>query len=198
MIVSILSKKQNYIHFFSLMVLLHFSSCQKKVDESATTQQLSLENSSTSTPAHIQAMKSAKIQTPSGATIYTILAITPSEHEKGLSTVKPEQWPDDYAMLFASLEDNYRTFWMPDTYFDLDIFFLDKDFKVLAVERSLAHHPGRENEGSIPRTRSYVCRHVLEFKSTSPLSASLNVGDKLSWMDPISLEQTISNTLQAQ
>lgn len=141
-------------------------------------------------------MQTARFQTPEGKSVIAVLAITPEEHERGLSSVKPQEWQSDHAMFFASLEDNYRTFWMPDTYFDLDIFFLDKDFKIVAAERKISHHPGRENESTIARTRSYLCRHVLEMSSDSSLSLSLNVGDKLSWMESTSLEQTISNTLQ--
>jgi uncharacterized membrane protein (UPF0127 family) len=199
----ILSKFLRNRHVFSsclITLLLTLAACQKKNPENAgNNQPISETQSNTSTltlAPHLASMQSGRFQTPEGKSLTAILAITASEHERGLSAVKPQEWPVDHAMFFASLEDNYRTFWMPDTYFDLDIFFLDKDLKIVAIERKVAHHPGRENESTIARTRSYLCRHVLEMSSDSSLSLSLNVGDKLSWMESISLEQTISNTLQ--
>lgn len=186
-------------HLFSIgiFLLLPFTACQKKSSEvpAAAEEQIIVSQTGTLAP-HLEKMNSARLQTPDGKSIMSILAITPEEHEKGLSGTKPEEWPIDHALFFVSLEDNYRTFWMPDTYFDLDIFFLDKDLKIVAIERKIAHHPGRENESAIARTRSYLCRHVLEMNSNSTVSLGLNVGDKLSWMESISLEQIVTNTLQ--
>ena len=68
---------------------------------------------------------------------------------------------------------------MPDTWFDLDIFFLDKNLTVTALERSLSRHPGRATPPPIARTSSYFCRHVLEIKSGTPLSAKIALGTKL-------------------
>jgi len=199
----ILSKFLRNRHVFSsclFMLLLTLAACQKKNTEITSNNPPIIDGQSNSISLslapHLMTMQSGRFQTPEGKSLVAILAMTPEEHERGLSGVKPNEWPIDHAMFFASLEDNYRTFWMPDTYFDLDIFFLDKDFKILAIERKIAHHPGRDNESTIARTRSYLCRHVLEMSSNSSLSLSLNVGDKLSWMESISLEQTISNTLR--
>lgn len=199
--VIILTKILRNRHFFSwslIFLVLTITACQKKNTEVVTPVSIPLTNNqqSITLAPHLVQMQSARFQTPEGKSLMTTLAITPEEHEKGLSGVKPQEWPIDHSMFFAGLEDNYRTFWMPDTYFDLDIFFLDKDFKIVAIERKIAHHPGRENESTIARTRSYLCRHVLEMSSDSSLSLSLDVGDKLSWMESISLEKTISNTLQ--
>ncbi len=178
-----------------LILLLSTVACQKDAPPAPATEQIMVTQTG-ALAAHLEKMNSARLQTAEGKPVLAVIAITAEEHERGLSGTKPEEWPIDHAMLFASLEDTYRTFWMPDTYFDLDIFFLDKDLKVVAVERKIAHHPGRENESSIARTRSYLCRHVLEMNSNSSLSLSMNVGDKFSWMESVSLEQTISNILQ--
>lgn len=198
---NILTKIFGNRHLLSLGLILLFSTvaCQKNnstpITVTTTNNPIMLPETGT-LAAHLEKMTTVRLQTPDGKALTTILAITPSDQERGLSGTKPEERPIDYAMLFASLEDTYRTFWMPDTYFDLDIFFIDKDLKIVAIERKIAHHEGRENESSIARTRSYLCRHVLEMNSNSALSLSLNVGDKLSWMESISLEQTVSSTLQ--
>jgi uncharacterized membrane protein (UPF0127 family) len=57
--------------------------------------------------------------------IKTKLAFTPSEQEQGLSGIRPENFNNDQGMLFFYLEDGEKLFWMPDTYFNLDLFYLD-------------------------------------------------------------------------
>lgn len=119
--------------------------------------------------------------TPKGAVIKTKLAITPAEQEQGLSGVQPEDFSDEDGMLFYYLDDSDKFFWMPDTYFDLDLIYLDKDLKIVDIIRKLPHHKGRHNEAMIPRARGVWCRHTLEMKASSPLAATLQIGDQLSW-----------------
>lgn len=195
---TILSKNLVNMYFISLTFVLVFSfSCNKKEKETEVPSHntINIVQDDISIAPHLKNMNSASAETPDGKSLPLILAITPEEQEKGLSGVQPNEWPGEFAMLFPSLEDTYRTFWMPDTYFDLDIFFLDKDLKIIGIERKVKHHPGRENEKLIPRTRSYLCRHVMEMHSDSSISLSLNVGDKITWKDSYSLEQIVSNTL---
>lgn len=127
--------------------------------------------------------------TPKGMTIKTKLAITPAEQEQGLSGVQPENFEDDQGMLFYYLEDSDKHFWMPDTYFDLDLFYLDKDLRVLDIVRKLPHHKGRHNEDLIPRARGVWCRHTLEMKASSPLAATLQIGDQLQWKSDVPLSE---------
>lgn len=117
--------------------------------------------------------------TPKNDVIETRLAITLPEQEQGLSGVKPEDFKDTQAMFFYYDADGDKYFWMPDTYFDLDLFYLDKDLKVIDVVRKLPHHIGRHNQDLIPRARGVWCRHVLEMKASSPLAAQIQVGDQL-------------------
>ena len=85
------------------------------------------------------------------------------DHTKGLSGTPSYQFAADQGMLFFYDKDSVRRFWMPDTYFDLDIFFLDKDLKVLAVDRNVAHHPGRQTPPEIAQSRT-----CLLYTSPSP------------------------------
>lgn len=133
--------------------------------------------------------KSGEITLPSKEIIKVTLAISNNEQTRGLSGVASKNWKDDQAMLFFYANDDYRKFWMPNTYFNLDIFFLDRDLTVLAVDRNVQHYIGRKNPAKIPTTRSVFCRHVLEMKSTSPLSKKIVPGNKLKWTSPISLLQ---------
>ena len=68
---------------------------------------------------------------------------------------------------------------MPDTWFDLDIFFLDENLTVIALERSLPKHPGRKIPPPIAHTSSHFSRHVLEVKSGTPLSKKIVIGTRL-------------------
>ncbi len=111
--------------------------------------------------------------------IETILSISDEEKSLGLSGTKKEEFKKDHAMLFHYDQDGLRKFWMPNTLFDLDIFFLDSSMKVIAVERNVPHHPGVQEPPKIYRTKVYNCRHVLEMRSDSPLAKELEVGEKV-------------------
>lgn len=131
-----------------------------------------------------------ELVTPSGKVIETTLLITLKEQEQGLSGVKPEDFDDEQGMLFFYTSEDERHFWMPDTYFDLDLFYLDKNLIITDIIRKLPHYKGRANPNQIPRARGVWSRHVLEMKSSSNISQSLKMGDKLKWRGSLSLEET--------
>ncbi|MDD0853839.1 DUF192 domain-containing protein [Halobacteriovorax sp. GB3] len=108
------------------------------------------------------------------------VALSMKEQAQGLSGVKSKDFAFDQAMLFVYKQEGYRQFWMPDTHFDLDIFFLGKNFEVLAVERSIKAHPGMKEPPVIARTQLHKCWYVLETRSDSPLSKRIKKGMKLS------------------
>jgi uncharacterized membrane protein (UPF0127 family) len=68
---------------------------------------------------------------------------------------------------------------MPNTYTDLDIFFLDSNYKVLHVERKVPAHPGMAEPPAIARTPNIYATHVLELKASSALSQEIKVGETL-------------------
>ena len=121
------------------------------------------------------------LQLPSKEKIRTKIVFTDEDQSRGLSGIASSQFAPDQAMLFFYFHDNYRSFWMPDTYFDLDIFFVDKDLVIIDVQRNVPHHPGRNEPPSIARTRSVKCRHVLELRADSVFAKKLKIGDKLNW-----------------
>jgi len=103
----------------------------------------------------------------------------PEEVTRGLSGVSPKDFKDDQGLLFFFPELGSRSFWMPDTYFDLDIIFLDKDLKVLDIVRDVPHHPGFQEP--IPRVKTVQAWHVLEMKAGSSHAQEIKIGQKLSW-----------------
>lgn len=155
--------------FLTLLLLLALSACQ----------------SESRNP-----LRSVDLITPKGDVIKTSVVYTPKDMEQGLSGVKSENYEDDQGMLFFYLEDNDKHFWMPDTYFDLDLIYLDQNLKIVDIIRKLPHYVGRANPDMIPRARGVWCRHTLEMKSTSPISAKLNIGDQLTWKSKLTLTET--------
>lgn len=159
----------------TLLLLLTLSACQSESRNSRDAQ---------------NPLKKVELITPSGESIETTVVITPAEQEQGLSGVKPEDFQDNQGMLFFYLSEDERHFWMPDTYFDLDLFYLDKDLKIIDIVRKLPFYVGRANQDLIPRARGVWCRHTLEMKSTSAIAQKLKIGDVLKWKGAYSHEQT--------
>lgn len=116
--------------------------------------------------------------TPYGDKIKLRMALTPEAQSKGLSGVKPQEFGEDEGMLFVYEKSGPRRFWMPDTYFNLDIYFLDAQYIVVAVEKNVPFHPGRQEPPLIYQTKTYEAQHVLEMKSSSKISKKIKKGDR--------------------
>jgi len=154
------------IKLLTLLILLLNLSCQT-------------ESGKSSLPFQVELLHS------SGEIIKTKLAITDREQEQGLSGVQPEEFGEDEGLLFFYLEDGEKNFWMPDTYFNLDIIYLDKEFKILDIVKNLPFYKGRANLELVPRARAVWSRHALEIKSGTQLSSKLQIGDTLNWKAPV-------------
>ena len=135
-------------------------------------------------------LKNIQLITPAGDTIETTLAINQADQTLGLSGTQDDDYKNDQGMLFFYLEDGNKAFWMPDTYFDLDIFYLDKDMKITDVVRKVPHYVGRANPELIPRVRSVWSRHTLELKAVSEISQKIKIGDQLKWKSSLSIPET--------
>jgi uncharacterized membrane protein (UPF0127 family) len=133
-------------------------------------------------------------ETIRGEKIKLRLALTAEEQTQGLSGVRVEQFSIEEGMLFRGERDQLKTFWMPDTYFDQHIFFLDQNFKILDVARNVPHYIGRENETDIPRVKPVYARHVFEMRADSKIATQLQTGENLKWICPQPLEQILPST----
>ena len=122
-----------------------------------------------------------QLQLPTGENVDIEIVTSVPDQTKGLSGRKVNTFPKNRGMLFLYQKDGPRQFWMPNTYFDLDIFFLDKNYKILAVERKVKAHPGRDTPPPIARTKVHYCRHVLELRADSKISKKIKVGSTLKW-----------------
>jgi uncharacterized membrane protein (UPF0127 family) len=132
--------------------------------------------------------RSAELTLPSGRQLKIDLALTVPEQRRGVSGIRAKDFAGDRGILFVYWGYARRQLWMPDTYFDLDIFFLDKDLKIIDVERDVPHYPGRQNPSKIPRTKKVLSAHVLEMKSDSPLAKELKSGHRLQWSAKLPLK----------
>lgn len=88
--------------------------------------------------------------------IYNIeLAITPSEQATGL--MYRQQWTESFqGMLFINTYPRKVSFWMKNTYLDMDIYYLDKDFNIVEI-----HTPQPLDETGIP-SKSNNIQYILE------------------------------------
>lgn len=119
-------------------------------------------------------------------------ALTKVEHTKGLSGLKPNQFSMKEGMLFVNKEMGPRKFWMPDTYFNLDIIFLDQDLKIVGIEKDVLAHPGMNTPPEIVTTQIYNAQFILEVKSKNPFSKNLKTGDQLIFKGNTNLSEIVS------
>lgn len=183
--------KHSLFYLLSLLMFfgLSLNSCQKESPHS--------ENASpTSTTEEADPLKQVPLLTPQDETIDTSLAWKTEDLLRGLSGVRADEFDIDDAKLFFYLREESRTFWMPETFFDLDIFYLNEDLEIIEIVRDLPHHPSREEP--IPRAPAVISRYVLEMRSDSPIARGLRVGDSLRWNSPLSLQQTELRIRQQQ
>lgn len=138
------------------------------------------------------------MKNPYGNKIELKLAMTRAEHTKGLSTLKPEEFSVNSGMLFVNPEMGPRRFWMPDTYFNLDIIFLDSNLKIVDLEKNVPAHPGMKEPPAIYKTATYTAQFVLETKAGSPFSKKLKPNDVLKFTGSTSLSEIVSKTRQLQ
>ncbi|MCK5882294.1 MAG: DUF192 domain-containing protein [Bacteriovoracaceae bacterium] len=129
----------------------------------------------------------------SGERVELEIVYSDKDHSRGLSARKSESLGPNKGMLFYYSNMDLRRFWMPDTYFDLDIFFLSSNFKVIEIARNMKAHPGLEVPPAIGKTPTVMCRHVLEMRSGDPLSKAIKIGATLKWTGKISIEKVESN-----
>lgn len=122
-----------------------------------------------------------RLKTPQGKELELTLARSDKEQSKGLSGVRENELNENQGMFFYYTKDDYRQFWMPDTYIDLGILFVDARLKIREIT-VLSSHPGWKEP--IPRSGYIYCRHVIELKASSPLFKGLKVGQQLVWASP--------------
>lgn len=130
------------------------------------------------------------LELSSGNIIDIRVAYSEEDKVQGLSGVKINQFSKNNGLLFYYPKNGPRRFWMIDTYFNLDIIFLNENLEVVSVEKNVLAHPGRSTPPTIAQTPTIICRHVLEIRADSPLSLEIKKGTKFKWKEYPSFLQT--------
>lgn len=140
----------------------------------------------------------ARFELNSGEIIKLELAVSQEDQVTGLSGRADADFSKDQGMIFFNTDDRVRNFWMPDTYFDQDVFYLDKDFKVINIQRNVPHHPGWETPEDIHRMKPVFCRHVFEMRADSEIAKKIQLGDILKWKGSPSPEEILQEIRREQ
>lgn len=133
-----------------------------------------------------------------GIAVHLRLAISKEEQAHGLSGLKPKEFKNNEGMLFINADESPRTFWMNDTYFNLDIIFLDKNLKIVGIEKNVPFHPTSKEPPHIFRTSTYQSQFVLEIKANAPFSKNLKTNNQLNFVGKPTLLEIVSNIRQQQ
>ena len=118
----------------------------------------------------------ALLTLPDGSKVSAELALTPEAKEKGLM-FRTELAPGR-GMLFVFGETAPRSFWMKNTYIDLDMVFLDGDLKVLKVFHRVPRSFPGQPEGELARAYAPAAC-VLELPAGEARARKLKPGAKL-------------------
>jgi uncharacterized membrane protein (UPF0127 family) len=177
-------------YLLSLLLIVSFIGCGKGGSSSSTESAQEAPTTQTSPQeTNRNPLKYVELVSPSEGVIKTSIAYTNAEKTKGLQGVRDSEFNEDQGKLFFYHTTTARSFWMPNTYFDLDLIYLDENLKVLDIVPDLPHYEGNVSS-EIPRAPSIASRHVLEMKASSSISSTIKIGDVLEWKSPLTLRQT--------
>jgi len=120
-----------------------------------------------------------KIYLPGGSSITAELAMTDEERQKGL--MFREKLLPDQGMLFVFDVEDYYSFWMKNTLIPLDMLWLDKEKRIVHIERNVPPCKADPCPSYPPqRPGSYV----LELQAGSADRLKLKLFDKLEFTLP--------------
>lgn len=137
---------------------------------------INLKGCNASSSSHLKNYKQGKFIIPSGEEIHVYITSNEAEQRLGLSKIKDEDFDPLSGMLFPESQMRVRQFWMPETYFDLDVIFMNEDYYILDIHRNLKHNPHKANNILTEYSKKVFSQHVLEIKSSSPLAKKLAPG----------------------
>lgn len=124
-------------------------------------------------------VKFIKITLPNGFKVTAELAITEEQRQQGLMFRKGMK--EDQGMLFVFEEEDYYSFWMKNTYFPLDMLWLDSNRFIVHIEENVPPCPAEPCPSYEP---ARPARYVLELVSGSVKKHGLKIGDRLDFILP--------------
>jgi hypothetical protein len=129
--------------------------------------------------------------------IPVLYAWTPNEMTQGLSGVLPQDFSHSLGMFFWGSHRQTLSFWMPHTFFNLNIIFLDdipeqdQTYKVVGITlnlkhdtRSLAELDRTNKTHEVASTPPIDAIHVLECKATEKWCQNFKLNDRITILRP--------------
>lgn len=133
-----------------------------------------------SSSLHLLKYQTSVFILPSGEEFKVYIARTPEQQKLGLSKIRSSNFSESEGMLFPAKKMFMRQFWMPETYFDLDIFFMNEDYYIIDIHRGLKHYPkkvrNKTEKARVDISKEVFSQHVLELRSGSSLAKKIVPG----------------------
>jgi len=114
---------------------------------------------------------------PEGQVVYAELAVTDQERQRGL--MFREGLNPDQGMLFVFEREAIHSFWMKNMKFCIDIIWLDKDKRIVHIEKNV---PPCKNEDCPSYTPAALSKYVLEIKGGFSEKYELNLYDRVEFI----------------
>jgi uncharacterized membrane protein (UPF0127 family) len=120
-----------------------------------------------------------RIYFPDGRSVRAELAVTPEERAQGLMFRQKIEF--DQGMLFVFDREGIYSFWMKNMVIPLDLIWLDKEKRIVHVERNV---PPCEGEPCPTYTSKVPALYVLELEAGSFEKRELEMFDRLDFILP--------------
>lgn len=121
--------------------------------------------------------KFVKIFLPKGVSITAELAVSDEERQLGL--MFRDKLNPDQGMLFVFKDENFHSFWMKNMKFPLDILWLDREKRIVHIERDV---PPCKNPPCVSYSSKIPAIYVLEIKAGSVDENQLKLYDRLEFI----------------
>jgi len=123
--------------------------------------------------------KFVKVYLPTNVSITAELAIT--DQEKQLGLMFRDKINSDQGMLFVFEEEGLYSFWMKNTKISLDILWLDKERRIVHIERQV---PPCTEDPCPSYAPQFPALYVLELRAGSADENQLKLYDRLDFVLP--------------
>jgi uncharacterized membrane protein (UPF0127 family) len=130
-------------------------------------------------PGQASGDKFIKVYFSGGGAVTAELAV--SDEEKQLGLMFRESIEPDQGMLFVFGEEGIQSFWMKNTLIPLDMFWLDREKRVVHIEPNVPPCP----KDPCPSYQSNIpAMYVLELKAGSSEARKIKLYDRLDFVLP--------------
>jgi uncharacterized membrane protein (UPF0127 family) len=120
-----------------------------------------------------------KVFLPNGVSITAELAVSDEERQQGL--MYREKIDSDQGMLFVFEQEDKYSFWMKNMKFSIDMIWLDRDKRIVHIERKV---PPCKSDPCPSYSPLIPALYVLELKAGSADENHLKLYDKLEFILP--------------